>query len=364
MTRNILLRRLPLVAAVALLGSACEEGSTDSGQPFILDGEARVGLVVNSTGKSLTLFRVEDGETRQIPFGASASVTPTGLSVQGRRAAVPLGNAASVALVDLEQLAVTRFFVFPQGNATGSAFADDTTLLAANFQNAYVGRVTLGQANDTIKQRTPVAPAPSAIRMAGGRAAVISSNLDVTQRFFPPLGNGVVTFLDPRTLQVQGVVETGATNPTDAAMGPDGLLYVVNTRDYAADGIVTIINPQTMTVVANVGGFGAGPGSIHIDARGLAYVSGFFTGTLVFDTRNRTFVRGVDNPVCAKLPSGQGRGAFDATTDVQGNVYQAFFGSAKDGLAPRIFVYRPDTFTLADSIGGVNGPSAIEVRSF
>jgi len=364
MTRTSFLRRLPLVAAAALLAGACDEGSTESEQPFILDGGARVGLVVNSTGKSLTLFRVEDGETRQIPFGASASVTPTGFAVQGRRAAVPLGNAASVALVDLEQLAVTRFLVFPKGNATGSAFADDTTLLVANFQNAYVGRATVGQANDTIGQTTAVAPAPTAIVMAGGRAAVISSNLDVSQRFYPPLGDGVVTFLDPRTLQVQGVVRTGSTNPTDAAVGPDGLLYVVNTRDYTADGIVTIIDPRTMAVVANVGGFGAGPGSIHIDARGLAYVSGFFTGTLVFDTRTRTFMRGVDNPVCAKLPNGECRGAFDATTDVQGNVYQAFFGSASEGLAPRVFVYRPDTFTLADSIGGVNGPSAIEVRTF
>jgi hypothetical protein len=361
MNRTSLLRRLSSVALAALLATACDEGSTDSEQPFILDGDAPVGLVVNSTGKSLTLFRAEDGATVQIPFGASASVTPTGLAVQGRRAAVPLGNAASVALVDLEELRITRYFLFPQGNATGSAFADDTTLLAANFQDDYVGRVTVGQASDSIRQRVTVAPAPTAIVMAAGRAAVISANLGAD---FSYLGNGVVTFLDPRTLQVQGVVPTGGINSTDAAVGPDGLLYVVNTGNYVDPGSVTVINPQSMTVVRTEGGFGAGPGSIHIDASGRAFISSFFTGTLVWNTATRTFVRGLGDPLCAKLASGQCRGAFDVATDVQGNVYQAFFGSASKGLAPQIFVYRADTFALTDSIGAVNGPSAIEVRTF
>jgi hypothetical protein len=281
--------------------------------------------------------------------------------VQGRRAAVPLGNAASVALLDLEKLTVARFFLFPKGNATGSAFADDTTLLAANTQDDYVGRVTTGQASDSILLRRTVAPAPTAIVMAAGRAAVVSSNLNDD---YASIGNGVVTFLDPRTLQVQGVVQTGGTNATDAALGPDGLLYVVNTGDYVADGSITIIDPRAMTVVSTVGGFGAGPGSIHVDQAGLAYVSSFFSGTLVWNTRTRTFVRGKDNPVCARLASGACRGAFDAATDVQGNVYQAFFGSASAGLAPQVFVFRAGTFALTDSIGGVNGPSALEVRTF
>jgi len=281
--------------------------------------------------------------------------------VQGRRAAVPLGNAASVALIDLEGLRITRFFVFPKGNATGSAFADDTTLLAANFIDDYVGRATLNQASDSIRQTVNVAPGPIAIVMAAGRAAVVSSNLNEN---YVSIGNGVVTFLDPRTLQVQGVVQTGGTNSTDAAVGPDGLLYVVNTGDFVADGSVTIIDPRTMRVEATVGGFGPGPGSIHVDAQGLAYVSSFSTGTVVWNTRTRTFVRGPGNPLCARLPGGACRGAADATTDVQGNVYQAFFGSAAQNQAPQVFVYRPGDFALTDSISSVNGPIAVEVRSF
>lgn len=361
MNHRFFLRRLPLVAAAALI-AACDRDSTGSDEPFILDGDEPVALVVNSLGSSLTLARRGDtAQVRQIAFGASSSVTATGLSVQGRRAAVPLGNAASVALVDLEGLRVTRFFLFPKGNATGSAFADDTTLLAANFIDDYVGRVTLGQASDSFTQTVNVTPGPLAIVMAAGRAAVVSSNLDEN---YQSIGNGVVTFLDPRTLQVQGVVQSGGTNSNDAAVGPDGLLYVVNPGNFVSDGTVTIINPQTMRAEATVGGFGPGPGSIHIDPQGLAYVSSFSTGTVVWNTRTRTFVRGPDNPLCAPLPGGACRGAADATTDVQGNVYQAFFGSAAQNLAPQVFVYRSGDFALTDSISSVNGPTGIEVRSF
>jgi hypothetical protein len=360
MMRTSLLRRLALVASAALLSAACEDEGTGASRPFIADGQ--VGLVVNSTGKSLTLFRVGNpSETRQIPFGASAAVTPTGLSVQGRRAAVPLGNAASVALVDLDGLRIARFFVFPSGNATGSAFVDDTTLLVANTRAGYVGRVTVGQASDTVKVTQTVAADPTSIVIAGGRAAVVSSNLNGA---WPPVAQGVVTFLDPRTLQVQGVVQTGGTNPTDAAVGPDGLLYVTNTGNYSADGSVTIINPQTMQAVATVAGFGAGPGSIRIDASGRAFVSSFGNGTVVWDTRTRTFLRGPDNPVCARLANGRCRGAFDATTDVQGNVYQAFFGSAAQGLPSYVFVYRGSDYALTDSVQAGTGAAAIEVRSF
>ena len=360
MNHSFILRRLPLLAA-ALLASACDRDPSGGEDAFILKDE-QIGLVVNSTGNSLTLFRLGDPtDTRQVPFGASAAVTPTGLAVQGRRAVVPLGNAASVALVELEELRISRFFLFPGGNATGATFADDTTVLAANTNDDYVGRFTIGQPSDSIKRTVAVAPAPTEIVMAGGRAAVVSGNLGPD---FKPLGNGVVTFVDPRTLQLQGTVQTGGTNTGGAATGPDGLLYVVNTGNYVEDATVTIINPQTMRAEATVAGFGPGARAISIDANGLAYVSSFGLGTVVWNTRDRTFVRDAKNPVCARLASGACRGAFDATTDVQGNVYQAFFGSTRQGLAPQIFVYRAGTFALADSISSVNGPAAIEIRSF
>jgi hypothetical protein len=117
-----------------------------------------------------------------------------------------------------------------------------------------------------------------------------------------------------------------------------------------------------MQVVTTIPNMGVGPGAISIDAGGLAYISGFFTGTLVWDTKARAFVRGVSNSVCAKLANGNCRGAFAASTSQSGDLYQAFFGSTTQ--APYIFVFKAGTFTLSDSISAGTGPAAIVVRTF
>jgi hypothetical protein len=350
-----------LVAAVA-----CGDDNTAAPiAPGFLGGTSsnhEVAVVVNSTGKSLTLFQLGSPSTQQqIALGTSSTVTPTGLAVRGRRAAVPLGNAASVALVNLETATIQRFFLFPSGNATGAAFTDDTTIIAANTIRNVVGRFTVGQTTDAIGNTVTVAPQPTAVAVAGGRALIVSSNLDAN---FAPIGNGIVTAVDPKTMQVLGTAQMGGTNSTDAAVGPDGLLYVVNTGDFVSQGSLTIVNPATMQALTTIPNIGVGPGAITIDASGLAYISGFFVGTLVWDTKTRAFVRGVNNPVCAKLANGSCRGAFAATTDAAGNLYQAFFGSSTQGLPPYIFVYKANTFALSDSISAGVGPSAIVIHTF
>lgn len=349
------------VAAVAL--SACESEPSRTELGFLAGTEANphIGLVVNSTDKALTVFRAgAPSEIRQTPFGASTQVTPTSLAVSGTRAAVPLGNAASVALVDLTSGAVLRHYIARSGNLSAAAFAPDGGLLTANLIDDWVGRVAPGQTGDSILTTRPVAPAPSAVVVSGNRALVVSSNLDES---YSPLGPGVVTAVDAVTLQVLGTVETGGNNPTAAALGPDGLLYVVNTEDYTR-GSIAVIDPRTLTRREVITGAGAGPGGISLDANGRAYVSGFYFGTLVYDTRTKQWIRGIDNPVCAPLPGGGCRGAFDAATDASGTLYQTFFGSAKKQLAPYVFVYRAGTFELTDSISVGRGPTSIQIRRF
>ena len=358
------LRRLGgfVVAAAAL---ACGSDSTEPVAPGFLGGTTgnhEIGLVVNSTGKALTMFQLGSPTTQQqIPLGTSSTVTPTGLSVRGRRAAVPLGNAASVAFINLETATIQRFFLFTSGNATGSAFADDTTIIVANTNRNLVGRVTTGQTADAITATVTVAAQPTDIAISGTRALVVSSNLDAN---FAPIGNGIVTAVDTKTLQVLGTATMGGTNSTAGAVGPDGLLYVLNTGDFVGQGTMTIVDPATMQVQATVQNMGVGPGAISIDAAGMAYISGFFSGTLVWNTKTRTFVRGTDNPVCAKLADGSCRGAFAAATNSAGNVYQAFFGTASKNLPPYLFVFKAGTFALTDSISVGTGPAAVTIRTF
>jgi YVTN family beta-propeller protein len=358
--------RLACVAILTVASASCGSDATAPVAPGFLGGTTsnhEIGLVVNSTGKALTMFQLGSPTTQQqIALGTSSTVTPTGFSVRGRRAVVPLGNTASVAFINLETATIQRFFVFTGGNATGSAFVDDTTIIVANSDRNLIGRVTTGQAADAITSTVAVAAQPTAVTMAGGRVIVTSTNLGPD--FITPIGNGVVTALDPKTLQVLGTATTGGTNSTDAAVGPDGLLYVVNTGDFVHAGSLTIIDPATMQVQATIPNMGVGPGAISIDGNGLAYISGFFSGTLVWNTKTRTFVRGTDNPVCAKLANGSCHGAFAATTNATGNVYQLYFGSASQGLPPYVFVYKAGSFALTDSISAGTGPAAIAIRTF
>jgi hypothetical protein len=355
--------RFASLSVFALTFAACDgHDSTEPTPPFIRGSSANheIGLVLNSTGKAVTLFWVGSPKIQaQVPLGTSSTITPVGLSVRKQIAVVPLGNAASVALIDLESLEVLRHFTFPSGNATGSVFADDTTIFVANTDLGTVGRMTYAQPNDAITATAPVAPSPTAISFAGGRVLVTSANLD---KNFAPLGNGVVTAIDPKTMQVLGTATTGGTNSNDAAVGPDGLLYVVNTGDFVGPGSLTIVNPATMQVVTTISNMGVGPGAITIDAAGIAYIASFVSGTLVWDTKTRTFVRGPDNPVCAKLADGSCRGAFAAATNQAGDIYQAFFGSMTQ--SPYIFVFKAGSFALSDSIAAGVGPTAIQIRTF
>ncbi len=364
--RNALARAA--ICALFILTAACSDSSptdAESGDRSFLEGTAddpQIGLVVASLGRSVNLFQLGNPlEQRVVPLGASSSVTPVALDVQGSRILVPLGNAASVALIDAEALAVERFFLFAAGNSSGATFVDDNTVLVSNLVTDQVGRATLDQSGNTIQQLVDVAPAPTDIVMADGKAFVVSGNLDEN---FAPIGNGVVTVLNPATLEVIGTLDTGDTNPQYAALAPNGMVYVVNTGDYFTPATMAVIDPTTQERVDLIEDLAPGPGAITIDAQGLAYISGFFFGTLVYDTVGDVFVRGADDPVCGPIEGGGCRGAAHAVADESGALYQAFFGSPSEGLAPLTLVYEPGTFALTDSISAGEGPAALAIQVF
>jgi hypothetical protein len=239
---------------------------------------------------------------------------------------------------------------------------DDQTIIVANQETDEVGRFQLGQAGGTIDETTMVAPFPTdVVRVSDSRVLVISSNLDDS---YAPAGEGVVTAIDPETLETLGTVETGGLNPQYGALGPDGLLYVTNTGDYVGPSSLAVIDPQSLALVDMVEGFPPGSGDVFVDGEGRVYVSGFFFGTVIWDSSSRAFLRGPENPVCAPISTGGCRGGVSSYTAQDGSLYQTSFGSPAQGLSPRIFRYAPGTFELLDSLLSDPGPAAVEIHRF
>lgn len=326
-------------------------------------GDPQIGFVVNSSGNAVRLFQLGDpGENRDIALGASSAVTPTGISIRGETGVVPLGNAASVAVIDLRTQQIDGYFLFESGNATGSAFVGAGTVLAANQQTDQVGRFMLGQVGGSIGDLVSVTQFPTSIvPFADSLAFVISANLDDS---YAPAGDGVVTAIDPRTMTVAAEIETGGSNPQFGDIGPDGMLYVMNTGDYVTPSTLAIIDPASLARVEVVEGFPAGSGHVHVSRGGTLFASAFFTGTVAWNTATKAFVRDGADPICAPLDGGGCRGAFAVHTAADGALYQTFFGSASAGLSPQVFRYAPETFALTDSIDSGLGPVGLEIRTF
>jgi hypothetical protein len=355
-------RRLLLIAIPALVAACSSDKVSGPSVPSFLQGTSnnhQIGIVVNSTGRALTLFQLGSPTTqRTIALGSSSAITPVGMSIRGHLAAVPLGDASSVALVDLYQMAITRYYLFASGNTTGQAFADDTTILTANTTNGVVGRVTTTQTSDSVTQTVVVAPAPTDIEVTAGRAFVISANLDVNSN---PLGNGIVTAINPQTLAVLDTVITSSTNSSAGAIGPDGNLYVLNTGNYSTPGTMDIINPTTLQIVNTITNAQMiGPGAIQFDSSaGLAFITGYFFGTLVYNVASQTFAPAT--PICV-LAAGTCAGAFDARADASNNLYQVTFGTVSNG--GQVYMFSASSYTLQDSVSVGQGPTTLRIETF
>jgi DNA-binding beta-propeller fold protein YncE len=367
-------RRLPVLALAAVLGiSACSDGDDGTGpapaRPFLTGTSADPGIAlsVSSSRNALLMLQTGSPSTRvEIPLGASSTVTPVDFSVRAARAAIPLGNAASVAIVDLTGARIERFFTFPSGNATGSAWLDDSTVIVCNQTNDYCGRIRTGRTANTIPDTVRVTDFPTGVLVVAGRIFVISSNLDDN---FSPIGNGVVTELSAESNRVVRTFTVGP-NPQYAAASPDGTrIFVTNSGNFGANnGSLSVINLSTNTAESPITGFGDFPGPIEIDSRGRAFISGFSLGTVVWDINTRAFLRGPANSVCARRVNASGvsvcRGATGAAVASNGDLYQAFFGSSSQSLPSYLFVYDGSTFALKDSVSMPLGTNGVRLQTF
>ncbi|MEP6687669.1 MAG: hypothetical protein ABJC36_04920 [Gemmatimonadales bacterium] len=306
------------VAAVVAVALGC----ADTNAP--LPDPQEVLLAVNSTANTLSIVPVDAPNSAvQVPLGGTTP-TPTGVSAREGVAIVPLGLDNAVVVVDLRTASIIRTIPLPANSgATGSAIVDDSIAYVGNPNINSVSRINyLTGANSEV----PVGVYPSGLVFTRGKVFVLNGNLDET---FSPAGPSWLTVVDPATNAVASGVDsiplTGDGNAAFAAVGSDGLLYVMSTGNYfSGEGRLSVVDPLARAEVASFAGFGTGPGNVAADADARVFVSSYNEGVMEFNLDSNKVVRGAGQGV--PVPSNA-----TVAVDSKGRVYGIETGPCSGG---------------------------------
>jgi hypothetical protein len=320
---------LAALAVTALAVTALAQGCADTNAP--LPDPEEVLLAVNSTANTLSIVPVESPSSAvAVPLGGTTP-TPTGVSAREGVAIVPLGLDNAVAVVDLRAATVMRTIPLPEhSGATGSAIVDDSIAYVGNPNINSVSRINyLTGATSEV----PVGVYPSGLIFTRGKVFVINANLDET---FKPAGPSWLTIIDPATngeaIGVDSIALTGDGNASYAAVGSDGLLYVMSTGDYfSGEGRLSVVDPLARVEVASFAGFGTGPGNVAADADARIFVSSYTEGVMEFNLDSNKVVRGAGQGVHIPLNA-------TVAVDSKGRVYAIESGPCSGGRVGRAHV--------------------------
>jgi hypothetical protein len=313
----IRIRSLTAVAAVAA-GLGC----ADTNAP--LPDPQEVLLAVNSTANTLSIVPVDaPSQAVQVQLGGTTP-TPVGVSARDAVALVPLGLDNAVAVVDLRAATVLRTIPLPENSgATGSAIVDDSIGYVANPNLNTVSRVNyLTGATSEV----PVGRYPQGVVFTRGLIFVLNGNLES----FKVAGPSWITVVDPTTsARAAGggdsIPLTGQGNAGFGVVGPDGLLYVMNTGDYSSgEGRLSVVDPLARKELASHAGFGTGPGNLAADGGSHILVSSFAEGVMEFDLDSNKVVRGAGGGI--KIPSNSA-----VAVDSKGRAYALESGPCSGG---------------------------------
>jgi len=321
------LKTTAFIATFVITLAAC--GDDDPTGPVSPPG-VETAVVVNSVELSITVFLVDDLQnTRTI--GLAQAGSPVTVAARKNLVVVPLGFLSAAAVVDLTTDDVSTIALPDNSGATGAAFLNDSIVYVANpnLNTVSVLNVSSGTAEDEID----VGGFPQAVAVGGGRVFVMNAELDQT---FQPAEAGGVSVIDPASNTVIATIILTGFNPSAAAFGPDGLLYVINSGTFGqGDGSLSVVNPGTLEEVEHHTGFGEFPGDIAFDLAGDAYVSSFAYGIAVWDAAGDVFINPPSDPLLVEgnaISSGLG-------FDFDGRLYTLIPG---DCIAPSV-AYRVTT---------------------
>jgi hypothetical protein len=253
---------------------------------------AETAVVVNSIDLSLTVFPVDSPQNRRA-IGIAPAGSPVSLAARNSLAVVPLGLLSAAAVVDLSTDDVTSVPLPDNSGATGVAFWNDSIAYVGNPNRNTVSRINVfsGVAGPEID----VGVYPQAIIASRFWVFVLNGELDAN---FQPARTGSVTVIDPKADTVRATISLSGFNPSAAALGPDGRIYVINSGSFGqGDGSLSVVDPVVLTEVEHEPGFGEFPGDIAIDNGGFAHISSFFYGIAVWNTSEGAFRHPPSDPL-------------------------------------------------------------------
>jgi len=173
-----------------------------------------------------------------------------------------------------------------------------------------------------------VGVSPQGFAFARGRLFVLNGNLDSTGE---PVGASWLTVINPATNAlapgIDSVPLTGPGYAAFAAVGGDGLIYIVNRgRSTTPEGRLSVVDPLERREVASFAGLGLLPGHIATDGGARVFVSSLSEGLLEFNTDSNAVIRGEGEGI--NIPSNSG-----VAVDSDGRVYAIEAGACDPGRA-------------------------------
>ena len=329
-----LTRSIAFALAIALSSVACDD---DSPTGPVLPAGVETVVVVNSIDLSVTVVSVDSLDAKRT-IGLAQAGSPVSLATRGSFALVPLGFLSSATVVNLASGDVTSVALPNNSGATGVAFLNDSIAYIANPNLNTVSPVNVFAV--TASAEIEVGGFPQGVIASTDRVFVLNAELDDTYR---PAKAGGVSVIDPSANTVISTIILRGFNPSAAAFGPDGLLYVVNSGTFGqGDGSLSVIDPTTLDEVEHHPGFGEFPGDIAFGPDGNAYVSSFGYGIAVWDAAADTFINPPSDPLVVEGQSISSGLGFDS----DGRLYTLIPG---DCIAPSV-AYRV-TGGNADELG-------------
>ena len=262
-------------------------------------------LVANTTGGSLSAVPVNaTGSSTIIPL---TGMVVSGVGAFGPIAVAPLPNNDAADIVTLRGTQVVRTVGLPTGSgALGVAVINDTLAYVANPNLNSITQINI-VTGDTAS--LAVGQYPQGLIATRGRLFVVNGNVTACGQpgGLCSLGPSWLNVVDPVTNTLADGIDSiplfGPGNARYAAVGRDGLLYVMN-RGIATDSRLSIVDPVGRQELASFGGFGTDPGPLAGDGGERILVSSRSEGLMEFNTRTRTVDRGAGSGVDVPENSG------------------------------------------------------------